>query len=147
MNPFVGFSEKDLSVTLLLEIIKSLSSPSSYYFLRWTDRVSGIIQDNPTAAQFPMLEGQMFNHDYELRWKYKRENHYEALLLSSKGEHPSFTPLGEDWLIEEHNAYIYPVTETRFPKGFHNTNVDVGQRYFRDKKTVTAHFVALTTKK
>lgn len=147
MKPFVGFSEKDLSVTLLLEIIESLSSPSSYYFLRWTDRVSGIIQKKLTDVQFPMLEGQMFNYDYELRWKYKSQNNYEALLLSTKGKHPSFAPLGEDWLIEEHNAHIYSATETRFPKGFQTANVDVAQRYFKDKKTATVHFVALTTKR
>jgi hypothetical protein len=147
MKPFVGFSEKDLSVNKLLEIIESLSSPSSYYFLRWTDRVSGIIKKKLTDAQFPMLEGQMFNHDCELRWKYKSKNNYEALLLSTNGEHPSFTALGENWLIEEHNAHIYPATETRFPKGFQTTNVDVAQRYFKDKKTATVHFVALTTKR
>lgn len=147
MKPFVGFSEKDLSVKVLLEIIEPLLSPSSYYFLRWTDRVSGIIQEKPTAEDFPMLEGQMFNYEYELRWKYKHQSHYELLLLSTKGEHPSFTPLGKTWVIEEHNAHIYSATETRFPKDFHTTNVDVAQRYFRDKKTATVHFVALTTKR
>jgi hypothetical protein len=147
MKPFVGCSKEDLSVSMLLEITKLLSSQSSHYFLRWTDRVSGVIQDKLTAAQFPMLEGQMFNHDYELRWKYKSQNHYEALLLSTKGENSNFASLGEDWVVEEQNAYIYPATETRFPKGFHTTSVDVAQRYFRDKKTATVHFVALTTKR
>lgn len=146
MSNFVGFKEA-VSVTKLLELINKFPTKSSYYFLRWTHAVSGIRKEQPKETEFPMLEGQMFSHDFELRWKYKQQNNYELLLLSINGNHHDFELLGEDWLVQEHNAYIYPATETRFPKGFKTQNVDVTQRYFIDKKTATVHFVALTTKK
>ncbi|TFI54820.1 hypothetical protein BLD44_007405 [Mastigocladus laminosus UU774] len=144
MKAFVGYKKEPLSVTELLDLIKELTTETSYYFLRWTHKVSGIIEKSPTNDQFPMLEGQMFNHECELRWKYKQKNTYEVLLLSVAGEYPEFERLGEDWQTQKRNAHLYSPTETRFPKGFSPTNLDIAQRYFIDTKTATVHFVALT---
>ncbi|RAM51039.1 MAG: hypothetical protein C6Y22_11670 [Hapalosiphonaceae cyanobacterium JJU2] len=144
MKAFVGYKKEPLSVTELLDLIKEFTTETSYYFLRWTHKVSGIIEESPTNAQFPMLEGQMFNHECELRWKYKQKDTYEVLLLSVAGEYPDFTKIGEDWQTQQRNAHLYSPTETRFPKGFYSPNLDIAQRYFIDTKTATVHFVALT---
>ncbi|WP_189525236.1 hypothetical protein [Nostoc sp. 'Peltigera membranacea cyanobiont' 232] len=40
MNPFVGVSTKFLPVPELLDLIKKLAPEPSYYFLRWTHKVS-----------------------------------------------------------------------------------------------------------
>ncbi|MEA5565771.1 hypothetical protein [Anabaena sp. UHCC 0399] len=150
MNPFVGYKQVPLQVTELIELITKmaeLSPKNSNFFLRWSHQVSGIIDKSPTANEFPMLEGQMFNYDYELRWKQKHKNTYEVLMLSILGEYSGFELLGENWLTKDHDAHLYLPTETRFPKGFSPTDVDVKQRYFIDEKTASVHFVALTTKK
>jgi hypothetical protein len=143
MNPFVGY-KKDQSVLQLLELITKLATEPSYYFLRWTHKVSGITKQQPTETDFPMIEGQMFNQKYELRWKQKHKDSYEVLLLSIAGEYPDFERIGEDWQTQDRDAHLYSPTETRFPKGFYPTSIDVKQRYFIDKKTAAVHFVALT---
>ncbi|GBO53391.1 hypothetical protein APA_1298 [Pseudanabaena sp. lw0831] len=145
MSAFVGISQKLLSADELQNLISKLANDSSYYFLRWANRVSGITKK---LGNFPMLEGQMFNSELELRWKQKGAN-YEAFLLSSTArEYPNFEPLDREWETEDKDAYFYPPTETRFPKGFdYPPELKIGQRYFRDKKTATVHFVALTIKK
>ena len=148
MKPFVGYQEKPLSVSDLLELIDKLKTENTYYFLRWTNRVSGIIE-NP-SDDFPMLEGQMFNEEFELRWRYKKNNTYEVLFLTTGENHHEFQGLGENWQVEERNAQFYQKTETRFPKGFNypeNLNIKIKQRYFQDKTTATVHFVALTLEK
>jgi hypothetical protein len=143
MNPFVGY-KKEPSVPQLLELITKLATEPSYYFLRWTHKVSGITKQQPTETDFPMIEGQMFNQKYELRWKQKRKDSYEVLLLSIAGEYPDFERIGEDWQTQDRDAHLYSPTETRFPKGFYPTSIDVKQRYFIDQKTAAVHFVALT---
>jgi hypothetical protein len=145
MSAFVGISQKLLSVDELQSLIFKLANDSSYYFLRWANRVSGITKK---LDKFPMLEGQMFNSELELRWKQKGAN-YEAFLLSSTArEYPDFEPLDREWETEDKDAYFYPDTETRFPKGFnYPKEPNIAQRYFKDKKTATVHFVALTIKK
>jgi hypothetical protein len=143
MNPFVGY-KKDQSVLQLLELITKLATEPSYYFLRWTHKVSGITKQQPTETDFPMIEGQMFNQKYELRWKQKHKDSYEVLLLSIAGEYPDFERIGEDWQTQDRDAHLYSPTETRFPKGFYPTSIDVKQRYFVDQKTSAVHFVALT---
>lgn len=146
MKPFVGYQENPLSVSDLLELIDKLKTENTYYFLRWTNKVSGIIKQIPD--KFPMLEGQMFNDEFELRWKYKQNNAYEVLLLTTGKNYHDFQELGKNWQIEERNAHFYPVTETRFPKGFnYPDNLNIKQRYFQDKTTATVHFVALTLEK
>jgi hypothetical protein len=144
MSAFVGISQKLLSADELQSLISKLANDSSYYFLRWANRVSGVTKK---LENFPMLEGQMFNSELELRWKQKGAN-YEAFLLSSTArEYPDFEPLDREWEIEDKHAYFYPHTETRFPKGFiYPPELNIGQRYFKDKKTATVHFVALTVK-
>ncbi|MFK0735103.1 MAG: hypothetical protein ACFKPT_09985 [Gloeotrichia echinulata GP01] len=148
MKPFVGV-KKALSVTQLLDLIQNLATESSYYFLRWTHKVSGIIQDSPTEVEWKqMIEGQMFNPQLELRWKQKRKDSYEVLLLSVAGEYSDFIPVGKDWQTQDRNAHLHShsPTETRFPKGFPAQKLDIYQRYFIDKQTATVHFVALTIK-
>ena len=70
------------------------------------------------------------------------------LLLSSiNGDYPDFKPFPHEWETEDRDAYFYPPTETRFPKGFiYPKDINIAQRYFRDKKTAIVHFVALTIK-
>jgi hypothetical protein len=143
MTAFVGYKEQPLSEQDLLKLIKESKTENTYFFLRWTHKVSGITKNIPD--KFPMLEGQMFNSDFELRWKYKSKNSYDVLLLSVNGANSDFQPLGKDWQTEERKAYFYPDTETRFPKGFdYPNNLNIRQRYFLDKQTSTVHFVALT---
>jgi hypothetical protein len=148
MTAFVGYKEHPLSDSELLDLINKLATENTYYFLRWTHGVSGIhkIKEKLINKKFPVLEGQIFNHEFELRWKHKRNNTYEVLLLSINGVNSEFQPLGKEWQIEERKAYFHPSTETRFPKGFDitPTNLKIKQRYFQDKTTATVHFVALT---
>ena len=146
MTAFVGVNEKLLSVTDLLELINKLAIEPSYYFFRWTHKVSQDWTQEPTKDDFPMLEGQMFNQNCELRWKYKRQNSYEVLLLSVAGEYYDFIPVGKNWETQDRNAHLHSPTETRFPKGFPAQELDIAQRYFIDKQTSTVHFVALTIK-
>jgi len=145
MSAFVGTSHKLLSVDELQSLIDKLANESSYYFLRWANRVSGITKDSIKREDFPIPEGQMFNEELELRWKQKGAN-YEALLLSkSASNYPDFVALDREWETEDRAALFYPETETRFPKGFnYPKNLNIAQRYFRDKQTATVHFVALT---
>ena len=146
MKPFVGYQENPLSVSDLLGLIDKLKTENTYYFLRWTNRVSGIIE-NP-SDDFPMLEGQMFNEEFELRWRYKKNNTYEVLFLTTGENHHEFQGLGENWQVEERNAHFHQKTETRFPKDFkYPGNLNIKQRYFQDKTTATVHFVALTLEK
>lgn len=147
MSAFVGISQKLLSADELQNLISKLANDSSYYFLRWANRVSGVVKEKDPDS-FPSPEGQMFNTDLELRWKQKRQALYEVLLLSSiNDDYPDFEPLTQEWETEDRDAYFYPKTETRFPKGFiYPKELNIAQRYFRDKKTATVHFVALTIK-
>jgi hypothetical protein len=147
MNPFVGVSKESLPVPKLLKLITKLATEPSYYFLRWTHKVSKDWELAPTETDFPMIEGQMFNQKCELRWKQKCKDSYEVLLLSIAGEDYDFTKVGEDWQTQDRDAHLYSSTETRFPKGFPSKKLDIAQRYFIDKKTATVHFVALTIEK
>lgn len=176
---FVGVSIKPhLSPQELIEVLKKLetSAEPSYYFLRWSHRVSGFwqrrfidfssltedigdylkanqVDKSQSLEAFPSPEGQMFNSQIELRWKKKAAN-YEVLLLSATGsqeDYPEFQLLGNDWKVVNRNAHLYgsgqTKTETRFPKKFEYQNIEIGQRYFRDSQTATVHFVALTVSK
>ncbi|MBD2677355.1 MULTISPECIES: hypothetical protein [Nostoc] len=146
MTAFVGVKQELLSVAELLNLIKKFTIEPSYYFLRWNHKVSNNWRQEPTKDDFPMLEGQMFNQNCELRWKYKHKNSYEVLLLSVAGEYSDFKPVGKDWETQDRNAHLHSPTETRFPKGFPEKESDIAQRYFIDKQTSTVHFVALTIK-
>ncbi|MCC5634625.1 hypothetical protein LC593_01940 [Nostoc sp. CHAB 5844] len=167
MRPFVGVGKELLSRLKLQNLITKLAIEPSYYFLRWTHKVSGIREEQPTEIDFPMTEGQMFNHKYELRWKLQHDHLYNVLLLSIAGEHSDFTPIGNSWKVEPNNqekfpdyaypAYGYRRNEVRFPKEFiYPKSLDVrhgeddgdkpllAQRYFIDGETSAVQFVALT---
>jgi hypothetical protein len=137
---FVGIKQLS-SVEELRELLTQKSSQSSYYFLRWAHKVSGIVNQLP--QDFPSPEGQMFNADWELRWKQQKKG-YEVLLLSNADAEPGFTQVGQHWETQLRQAHVYRSTETRFPKEFIAEGVDVAQRYFIDAQTATVHFVALT---
>lgn len=162
---FVGtqrISSADELKNLLLS--KQLITAPNYYFLRWFHRVSGIIMKLPN--EFPSPEGQMFNFERELRWK-QRNNGYDLLLLSQV---ESDLNLGfqaipnhwdkNHWEICDRDAHLYLTSQNQqpanFPKKFifldehekeiekPDENIHIGQRYFKDSKTATVHFVALT---
>lgn len=153
---FVGF--RCITAAELNELVSNpaIALPSSYYFLRWFHRVSGIQMALPN--DFPSLEGQLFNAELELRWK-QRGNKYEVLLLSQTVPDAklNFLRLEGIWECTDRNAYFYDNDETKFPKGFLYQDVEgkalilkekplkqVKQRYFRDAQTATVYFVALT---
>jgi hypothetical protein len=170
---FVGVTQH-LSPEALIQLLEKFdSAETSYYFLRWNHKVSGIWQRHfkefPSLAEdvchrlkanqvdksqpleaFPSPEGQMFNSQLELRWKKKKAN-YEILLLSAVGfkeDYPELESVGNNWKVVNRNAHFYASTptqtETRFPKKFDYEDIKVSQRYFQDKDTATVHFVALT---
>ncbi|AFY55876.1 hypothetical protein Riv7116_3420 [Rivularia sp. PCC 7116] len=161
---FVGFKKVSSADELkeLLNIYSQQSQQQSYYFLRWLDRVSGIITNLP--EDFSNSEGQFFNAELELRWKPEGKG-YSILLLRANNHHQDselgFKEIGGEWEVsEEQNAYFYGVDEkklpTRFPKGFIYKNqqqenikpkdIPLAQRNFFNKHTATVHFVALTLK-
>jgi hypothetical protein len=160
MSAFVGFRQATAEQLKALVEHPTIALPSSYYFLRWFHKVSGIQMKLPD--DFPSPEGQLFNTELELRWK-QRGTTYEVLLLG-KAEPDAklgFSPLRGDWKWEgcDRNAYFYDNDETKFPKGFLYQDAEgnilspkakpleqVKQRYFRDARTAIIHFVALTVK-
>ncbi len=171
---FVGVNQQPLSAEELIKLLEKLSTPSSYYFLRWTHRVGGFwrrrsedpnfislaedihnrLQKNivgklqPQQPEaFPSPEGQLFNSVLELRWQ-RQQDKYQTLLLSSKNAELDFTPIRGKWEFIDQNALVYPFKETRFPKDFNISEVKdlIAQRYFQDSNTATIHFVALTVK-
>ncbi|MEH2138242.1 hypothetical protein [Nostoc sp.] len=142
---FVGYKQVSSSKELRT-LLKDYYQQPSYYFLRWTHQVSGILTDLP--PDFPSYEGQMFNTELELRWK-QNNGGYQVLLLSQNQPKTEleFTPIGKDWTICDRNAYLYDIDETKFPKKFiYPEKLSLGQRYFQDTETSTIHFVALTIK-
>ena len=141
---FVGTRE-NLSESELRTVLDNYRGDKPYYFLRWTNRVSGVIPDLPDSLS---PEGQMFNADLEIRWKQKGDN-YDVLLLSEyDNDYPDFNGFvrfPQTWQAENRTANFYPKDETRFPKGFiYPKNLNIGQRYFKDQDTGIVHFVALT---
>jgi len=164
MSPFVGVCQDLLTGTELRELVQQQAMSPSYYFLRWSHQVSGIVEKLPD--DFPSPEGQMFNCDRELRWK-RQNDRYSVLVLSNTGEVPGFKSIVKDpenqedsdntsyWKTEQRPAYGYPTNETRFPRSLiypesldvRNTSPNqpkLAQRYFIAQPTATVHFVALT---
>jgi hypothetical protein len=139
-NIFVGqciLSEPELKQLLQDKAVKQ----PSYYFLRWFHQVSGFLEQLP--RDFSCIEGQMFNSDLEIRWK-KAGDKYKVLLLSTVGSESGFIPLGDNWEMKQFNAFVYPETETRFPKSIKAEKLNLNQRYFFNSHTATVHFTALT---
>lgn len=142
MNPgFVG-TRIVSSQTELEKLLKTHAGDKGWYFVRWAHQVSGFQQTLP--AQFERAEGQMFTGDRELRWKPQGQGF--NLLLLSTAEIQGFEPLQGNWVTQDRDAHVYPLTETRLPKGIAHNNANVGQRYFIDQTTWTIHFVALVAK-
>jgi len=159
MSAFVG--SRTVTEAELGALIRhaAIALPSSYYFLRWFHKVSGIQMTLP--HDFPSPEGQLFNAELELRWK-QRDSNYEVLLLSQTkpASDLEFRALEVEWECCDRRAYFYDNDETKFPKGFLYQDAEgkarspkekplkqVKQRYFRDAQTATIHFVALTVGK
>lgn len=148
MSAFVGVKQVP-SAEELTQLLEKLPEPS-YYFLRWPHEVSGIVK---TLSKFPSPEGQMFNSQFELRWK-QQGSGYELLFLGKVQPDAAqgFQEIGSDrkprepvqWKIIDRLAYLYRSDETRFPQNFLYEDIKIGQRYFIDAKTSTTHFVALT---
>lgn len=94
---FVGVNQQPLSAEELIKLLERLSTPPSYYFLRWAHRVGGFWQRRsaefsslkedvrdylhknpvnnfqPTQPEvFPSPEGQLFNSVFEVRWKQQK---------------------------------------------------------------------------
>ena len=138
---FVG-NRENIDIDQLRDILDNLKDKQSYYFLRWANRVSGVIESLP---EFLSPEGQMFNVDLEIRWKQKGDK-YDVLLLSQyDNDYPEFDSFAQTWRSEDRKANFYPKDETRFPKGFtYPEELNIGQRYFKDQDTGIVHFVALT---
>lgn len=143
---FVGV-KKPVSVAELLKLIDKLAIERNYYFCRWSHQVSENWETAPEEKHFPMLEGQMFNAQCELRWKRKPNDNYELLLLSIAPIESDFIPIGETWETQQRDTYLLSLSNRRFPKNLPEKKDDIAQRYFIDKKTATVHFVALTIKK
>jgi hypothetical protein len=144
---FVGFTQVS-SPEGLQKILQEYYNKPSYYFLRWSHQVSGILAYLP--SEFPSPEGQMFNTELELRWK-QNSRGYQVLLLSQNQPkiESEFSPIGKDWTTCDRNAYFYDIDETKFPKGFNYKDefqLNLGQRYFQDTETSTVRFIALTVK-
>lgn len=140
---FVGI-KKLSSVEELRELLTQRSSQPSYYFLHWVHKVSGFVnQLPPDFPSLPSPEGQMFNADWELRWKQQKKG-YEVLILTNTDAKPGFTSVGQHWDTQLRQAHVYRSNETRFPKEFIAEGVEVAQRYFIDSQTATVHFIALT---
>ncbi|KKD39309.1 MAG: hypothetical protein WAN66_03835 [Limnoraphis robusta] len=143
---FVGY--QNISSVELKELLTQNANSNSYYFLRWVDKVSGIVEELPLDFhQNPSPEGQMFNSELELRWKRKGSG-FEVLLLTEGDSLPGkWKTIEEDceWETEVRKACLYQPTVTRFPNRFkYPDNFKIAQRYFKNKKTSTVHFIALT---
>ncbi|NET50640.1 MAG: hypothetical protein F6K09_18500, partial [Merismopedia sp. SIO2A8] len=80
----------------LEKVIKDCIQEPSWYFLRSPHKVSGIQTGHPSNISAP--EGQVFNHERELRWK-RRGNAYEVLLLSAIDT----TDLSNEWMASQHH--------------------------------------------
>jgi alkylation response protein AidB-like acyl-CoA dehydrogenase len=134
--------KSDIAIVELLQLLKSRSD--TYYFLRYVDKVSGFITQDKLPDTLS-LEGQMFDHKVEIRWK-KRGDKYDVLWLGIEEPPKDFKSIAGSWQYNNRKALVYPETETRLPKGIKYRSDNVGQRYFRDACTNTIHFIALRIK-
>lgn len=139
MSAFVGTRTVE-SAEELRSLIQKFQGEKSCFFLRWPHKVSGFCKTLP--EDFPSPEGQVFDSQKELRWK-QQSIGYSVLLLSASETYDEFKPVGKAWEVHAQDAHIYPKTETRFPKGINDQQVNIGQRFFADPQTATVHFVAL----
>ncbi len=153
---FVGTITAD-SADALRSIVQSFATADSFYFVRWAHRVE-LTQQIDEALPSPA--GQLFGHQFELRWKQnarqafelpaggKATAGYQVLLLhcGTVETEWEFQPIDGNWQVSEPRAaHLYDSDETRFPQGFKKFDkFKVQQRYVRDADTDTVRFVALT---
>lgn len=150
---FVGTKNLN-SLEELKKFLAEIKQKQDYYFLRSPHKVSGI-ESELTEEINSATEGQVFNSQWELRWK-KNRSSYNLLLLSQENTDicSQFKPISFEWETEDRKALLYEANdtrdreirskETRFPQGFTHTQPKIAQRYFLDSQTATVHFVALT---
>ncbi|NJR49868.1 MAG: hypothetical protein HC780_10185 [Leptolyngbyaceae cyanobacterium CSU_1_3] len=137
--------EKDLEA-----LLKNHLHEPTYYFLRQTHQVSGILQEFP--EKLDVLEGQLFNAEFEVRWKCNpQQKGYSVLVLSrSSLKDSSLKPLPGQWESEDHSILLHDPKTPQYPNGFtYKEGVDVSriyQRYFRNVDTFAVQFIALTVK-
>ncbi|MBE7384522.1 MAG: hypothetical protein F6J95_024290 [Leptolyngbya sp. SIO1E4] len=126
-------------------LLNQVQGEKRCFFLRWPHKVSGLCRNLP--GDFPSPEGQVFTSDREIRWK-KHRHGYSVLVLSQTDAVEGFDPIkpNTEWETCDREAHVYPPTETRFPKGIASDGINIGQRYFRDKKTAMVHFIASVAK-
>jgi hypothetical protein len=139
------------SIQELRSLLADLASGDCCYFARWAHRVSGMVKaiDDVLLEPDGSPEGQMFGHNFEVRWKKISQQCYEVLLLhcDKSVTEWQFTPVGNGWQVPATplNSHFYDADETRFPQGFELAKkIKLQQRYFQDAMTATVHFVALT---
>ncbi len=145
MSAFVG-TRTVASDEELRSLIQQFQGEKSCFFLRWPHKVSGFCKTLPD--DFPSPEGQMFDSQKELRWKQQRAG-YRVLWLSHQSDPVNgFAALDGDWEACDRPAQLHEAKETQYPKGFYfGPGVKpeaIQQRYFRDRRTATVPFVALT---
>lgn len=134
----------------LKALLKKHVHEPTYYFLRQTHRVSGIQQEFP--ENLDVVEGQLFNAEFEVRWKCTpQQKGYSVLVLSrSNLKDSSLKPLPGQWESEDHSVLLHDPKNPQYPNGFtYEAGVDVSriqQRYFRNVNTLAVQFIALTVK-
>lgn len=138
-------TKSQVSATELQALIQQLSK--AIYFGRTVDKVSGFCTNFDPEKLTPT--GQVFNQTAEIRWQQKGDS-YDILWLGIEPAQlpPGFTAMEGDWCcdLQDLQAKVYPPTETKLPRRLRNLpdEIDIKQRYFRDRQTSTIHFTALT---
>jgi len=141
MSPFVG--TETCQETELKNLLSSLQSQNSYYFLRWRHKVSGFIKQCPDSLS---PEGQLFDADKELRWQFQNSQFHLLLLSQVDDLDTNFFPVGNSWETKVVNGMLRE-NDTRFPNQIKGETINhIAQRYFIDAETGTIQFVALTLK-
>lgn len=142
---YVGYASvpSDENGASLHQVIERYTQPGNLFFLRWLHQVSGIITELPDQLS---PEGQLFNANFELRWK-KRQRGYDVLWLGQNAPDSSeiFTAIKRQWQTEDHPALLHDRKTPQYPNLFkYPRELKVWQRYFRDAETGIVHFIALT---
>jgi hypothetical protein len=144
---FVGTKRVDLSE--LKKLLSNLSKDKTYYFLKWIDKVKGFHPFNDSIFSDLSPEGQIFNSQWELRWR-KQGKSFDLLLLSIEENIADFQPLKQDWIwqYQDRDVIVHPKKETRFLQSEslsqNAITNEIKQRYFIHQQTSTIHFIALT---
>jgi hypothetical protein len=129
----------------LEQIIRQYAGEQAGYFLRWSNRVSGIVKSLPDG--FEQAEGQVFNALMELRWKPRGGQGYDVLLLSQAETivDERLTPIPGEWESQVQKVLMHDRRNPQYPQPFlyEVESKHIRQCYFRDANTGIVHFVAL----